>query len=113
VPKRRRNEDGSLVVPLSPKQQAALARGRAALVAKASTPADKGEPPAASSGRKVEVVKLSKDSGSRTKASGSKRTKASSPSRARKPVAAPAAEPAKERTDRGLGERFVDWLSST
>jgi hypothetical protein len=137
VPKRRRNEDGSLVVPLSPAQQASLAKGRDALASKYGR-AGEGERPAGQGERRrqgeraagqgerrsssVEVVKLSKGSGGRTKAS--TRTKASgAPAKAKKTgssrsrssssgtTAARATSSAKE--SRGLLDRFADSLRST
>jgi hypothetical protein len=116
VPKRRRNPDGSLVTPLSPAQEAALAKGREALAAKL---AGQGEQPAVKGERRrssVEVARVSKETGGGSKArkpsGGSKatstRTKATS--RPKSPAPRRADPVAKER---GLLDRFGDWLSST
>jgi hypothetical protein len=123
VPKRRRNEDGSLVTPLSPRQIENLAKGRAALLAKASGGAGQGQsasadqprkgPPAtrakASTGRrKVEVADLTKASGKRAKASTSKRAPAkrsTASSRSRGSSAAASSSKAS-----GL-ERAIRWLT--
>jgi hypothetical protein len=102
-----------LVVPLSEKQQAALAKGRAALVAKATGPVskesgdrgdaplsketgarDKGQP---STRRRVETVRVSKATKPQTKA---KRSRSSPPAPSKE------SEPARK----GLLER---WLTET
>lgn len=112
-----------MVVPLSDKQKAALAKGRAALAAKAG-----GEPPAQrpaapaprrTAGRgSVEVVTVSKATRSRTKATGgtaaTRRTKASG-SRSRRSQALPPKVPAASVSKESPGplERLVRWLAST
>jgi len=121
VPKRRRNPDGSLVTPLSPRQEEVLAKGRAALAAKvAPAPPRKGEP-AADKGepgkRRVEVVELSKASGGRAKASG--RTKASragakASGRKRAPATSSRAKaPAPVAKESGGGGFLERWFRET
>jgi hypothetical protein len=104
VPKRRRNPDGSLVTPLSERQLANLAKGRAALAAgtgEESEPARKGEP-GQRGGSRVETVRLG------TKASPRKKTaarKTATSSRAK----ATSSE-VKESGGAGLIDRAIEWF---
>lgn len=118
MPKRRRarNEDGTLVTPLSDAQKAALAKGNpryAARLAKEKA-ADPGEPPArlGKGGGSVEVVTVTKVPKPRTKAktAPARRTKAPA---VRTGAKRRAPAPTETRESPGLLDRFVDWLSST
>jgi hypothetical protein len=110
VPKRRRNPDGSLVTPLSPRQQENLARGRAALAARA---AGEGEPASrkgpAKRGGAVEVVTVTKAKKPQVKAPARRPAKASSSPR--RP--APPAQAGASDEGPGLLDRFARWLAST
>lgn len=118
VPRRRRNADGSLVTPLSPRQQEALAKGRAALAAKLAgqgvtketvEPVSK-ETRRSDQGarRRVERVKVrggSKETKRRTKASGS--GSSSSSTRKRAPAKAKAARTKETSSRPGFLERML------